>query len=76
MPRKKHRKLKSKIKKSLTVLNSVIFLFSISIGFLIVHISGSVKEIKFKNSKYGALEHSSIRLADAFEIYNQKRFSR
>ncbi|MBU0468156.1 MAG: hypothetical protein KKF78_01105 [Candidatus Omnitrophica bacterium] len=77
MPRKKrNRKIKTKIKKSFTFLNSVIFLFSVSIGFLIVYISGSFQESKFRSSKYGILEHSAVRLADAFEIYNQKRFSK
>ena len=76
MPRKRNKRLKSKTKKSITLFNSVIFLFSISVGFLIVCISGSVQESKFKASKDGVLEHSAIRLADAFEIYNQKRFSK
>ncbi|MCK9543685.1 MAG: hypothetical protein M0R03_16825 [Novosphingobium sp.] len=60
------------MKKIVTPFNTVVFLISIFTGFLITYLSGSMQCIV--NSENGSLENSVIRVANAFEIYNKKRF--
>ncbi len=71
----KNRSLKSKIIKKINAANIMTVLVSVAVSFVIVHVQGHISYSSNRMSKSDSLISSAGRIADAFEIYNQKRFS-
>ena len=70
------RRLKKKIQKKLNVPNFIIGGIAIMTSFMIVNVGGTFSSSQGSDfSRADRLVSSAIRIADAFEIYNQKRFS-
>ena len=68
-------RFKKKIRKKMNMPNFIIVLIAIMASFLIVNISGAIQIQREGSYKVDSLVSSATRIADAFEIYNQKRFS-
>ena len=69
------RSLKRKILNKISPTNIVLTLGAILVSFTIVSISGAVQSHRTQAFSNESLLDSAIRIADAFEFYNQKRFN-
>ena len=66
---------KKKIRKKMNMPNFIIASVAILASFFIVNMSGAIQIQREGSYKADNLVSSATRIADAFEIYNQKRFS-
>lgn len=71
----KFRSFKHKVRRKLNGANCFIALMAIMVSFLIVKSSDAVTVKRAGLPAHDNLIESASRIADAFEIYNQKRFS-
>ena len=56
-------------------INFIFAIVAIAVSFSIVTFSGAVSNPQATQAKSDTLIYSANRLADAFELYNQKRFT-
>ena len=70
-----NRKAKRILRKSINKTNIGVSLLAVLVGFGIVYLSYGSVGFQFKNTGQSGLIHSASRLADAFDLYNQKRFA-
>ena len=68
------RKLKKKILKKANPLNFGIAILCIGIGYLIVSLFASLDNARSTQNPLKDISQSASRLADSFELYNQKKF--
>lgn len=71
---KKRKTIKDKIAKKFRGLNLGIAILSVFIGYMIVSFLGNETKNHAINNSSESLVESADRLADAFELYNKKRF--
>lgn len=70
------RKKKKIFRKSIINLTNVfMILCSIFASYFAVFLSNSFSDISFKKANDDNIEYSTYRIAQAFEEYNQKRFT-
>jgi len=61
-------------KRKIKLINVFVAISSILVSLAIVNVCGSFQQSHINSSVHLSLEQSAIRLANAFEIYNDKRF--
>jgi hypothetical protein len=71
MPRQK---LKKKVLKKANPLNITICVLCVFVGYVIVMLSSSVNDANSKPGKLDQITDSVNRIAESFELYNQKKF--
>lgn len=71
----RQRSLRKRIAKQMNAMNVVTALASVAVSFVIVTVQGSISYSSHGGAKSDSLVSSAGRIADAFEIYNQKRFN-
>ena len=67
-------RLKRKVVKKLNPLNVGVVVFSLFVGYLIVSIFYALQDGGTKQGTVVELTRPANRIADAFELYNRKRF--
>lgn len=72
----KKKKIKKSIWRKFNMLNMSVTAVSVLSSFLIVSTSSSVQEYQVKQASKEPLFYSVQRVADAFDLYNTKRFSK
>ena len=68
-------RLKKRIRKKINIFNIIAVMTAVITSFFIVNVNGAISSQSSGFSRTDRLVSSAIRIADAFEIYNQKRFS-
>ena len=71
----KKRRIKKTIWRKLNTVNLSITAMSIFVSFMIVSVGNSFQISQNQQSSQNNLQYSALRLADAFELYNEKRFA-
>jgi hypothetical protein len=72
----KRSSLKRKIKRNFGVFNCSAAIFSILAGYAVVmFLNSSGNDTSYNTPSLGTIAQATIRLADSFELYNQKKFS-
>jgi len=69
------RRLKKKVSQKLNLTNYCMSFCAIVTSFFIVSVCGAITDKGSFSSRTDTLVNSAERLANAFEIYNQKRFA-
>ncbi len=70
----KRRKIRKPFWLRFNSFNVSVSLLAVFTSYFIVTACGAVPELNSYQVREGGLTHSAIRLAEAFEEYNQKRF--
>jgi len=66
---------KKKLFKKLNPVNFTLSLTAVLVSFVIVSVCGAIQDQRAAaSSSTNSLVYSALRIADAFEFYNQKRF--
>ena len=64
-----------KLFRKINSANLVISLGSVLVSFFIVSVCGAIQTQRTTMPQADSLGYSALRIADAFELYNQKRFN-
>lgn len=67
--------LKKKILRKINFTNFCIACCAVLASFCVVSVSGALQDRSSSDSGANGLVSSAVRIADAFEFYNQKRFT-
>jgi len=73
---RKKKRIKKSMFRKLNRMNLSIAGFAILSSFLVVSACGSIQEYQTKGLSKNSVMYSAQRLADAFDLYNEKRFAR
>lgn len=69
------RRIKKTIKRSLTMFNFGVMSLCVLASLMIVSIGNATQGSRYLSSRKVDIVYSAQRLADAFDLYNEKRFS-
>ena len=72
----KKRRIKKTLKRKFNLTNLSIASLSILTSFIVVSISSSFQQQQISQPSQNNLLYSAVRLADAFDLYNEKRFAK
>jgi len=73
---RKKKRIKKRILRKFNGINLSVAIVSVLASFMVVSISGSFQNYQAKQSSQEPLLYSAVRLADAFDFYNEKRFAK